>query len=263
MKKIIPLLLALVIISVTVGCGSSGGSYLLQEGKLLVGTDIEYPPFEMYEADGQTLVGLDIELGLAIGEIMGLEVEFIDTGFDGILDGLKNKKYDAVMAAITITASRAEEVDFSSPYVENWQAIVIIKGGEPITSMKGLGGKRVAYQKGAASKDYISIFIDKGELTCYETEYPKIAECFDDLRDGRVDAVLCDSVVADKFAADEPDVFEVSWTQENEPGETPELFGIAVRKGNAGLLDRINDALRQMEDDGGLDGLRDKWLAIY
>jgi len=257
MKKFIPVILALVMVFSLVGCGSGN----TDDGKLLIGSEIGYPPFEMYAEDGTTVIGLDAELGQAIGDILGVEIEFVDTGFDGILGGLKAQKYDVVMSAVTITADRAKEVDFSSPYIENWQAIVVKKDGEAISSIKDLEGKKLAYQEGTTSKDYISVFIDKGELTCEQNEFPKILNCFDDLRLGNVDAVLCDSVVADRYVADEPDTFIISWNQKDEPDEEPELFGIAVRKGNTELLDQINDALQQLEDNGTLDSLRAKWLS--
>jgi len=261
MKKFIPAILALVMILSLVGCGSGSDVVMLEEGKLLVGSEIGYPPFEMFDEDGTTIIGLDAELGTAIGDILGMEVEFIDTGFDGILGGLKAKKYDIVMSAVTITADRAKEVDFSNPYIENWQAIAVKKDGQAITSIKDLEGKKLAYQEGTTSKEYISVFIDKGELTCEQSEFPKILNCFDDLRLDRVDAVLCDSVVAERYVADEPDTFVISWNQKDEQGEEPELFGIAVRKGNTELLDKINDALQQLEDNGTLDSLRAKWLS--
>jgi len=269
MKKFICAILALLLLFGMVGCnlipGSTGegseDSYLLKEGKLQVGTEVGYPPFEMFDEDGTTIIGLDAELARAIGEILGLEVEFVNTAFGGILPGLGAKKYDIVMSAVTITPERAQTVDFSDYYIENWQAIVVKKGTTPINSILELEGKKLAYQEAATSFEYITAFIDRGDLTCDQKEYPKILNCFDDLKLGRVDAVLCDSVVADKYVADEPDVFEVTWNQKDTPGEEPELFGIAVRKNNTELLNKINNALKQLEEDGTLDGLRAKWLA--
>jgi len=278
MKRFLIAFLAFLMVFSVFGCEKNGGqkettseaaggesvaspSYLLKDGLLQIGSEIGYPPFEMFDEDGKTVIGLDAELGRAIGKILGVEVKFIDAGFDGILGGLKAEKYDIVMSAVTITADRAKEVDFSDPYIENWQAIAVKKGTTPITSIKDLEGKKLGYQEGTTSKAYISLFIDKKQLTCEEFEYPKIINCFDDLRQGRVDAVLCDSVVADRYVADEPEVFEVTWNQKDIPDEEPELFGIAVRQGNSVLLGKINEALAQLEADGTMDALRTTWLA--
>jgi len=262
MKRLLSLALACLAVLSLAACGSKkSDSDTMNEGKLLVGTEIGYPPFEQFEDDGVTPTGLDIELAKEIASILGLEVEFVNTGFDGILAGLAAGNYDVVMSALTITAERAQEVDFSDPYVESWQAIAVRTDSDPITSMAELEGKKVAYQEGTTSKEYISLFIDKGELTCEEAEYPKILNCFDELKLGRVDAVLCDSVVAEKYASDDPETFTVSWIQSSEDGEEPELFGIAVKKGNSSLLTKINEALKTLEENGKLDELRDKWLA--
>jgi len=234
---------------------------LIKPGTLTVGTEIGYPPFEMYADDGVTELGLDIDLAKKIGEILGVEVVFQNTDFEGILDGLGIDKYDVVMSAVTITAPRAEKVDFSNPYIENWQAIVVKKGSDPITAPEQLDGLKVAYQKATTSTDYLTKLRDTGVLECQVSEYEKVMDCFSDLKLGRVDAVLCDSVVAEDYADREPENFEVTWVQTTDDGEPPELFGIGIKKGNAALLEAVNAALAQLEESGWLDDLRQQWLA--
>ena len=234
---------------------------LIVPGTLTVGTEIGYPPFEQWADDGVTPIGLDIELAKEIGKLLGVEVVFQNTDFEGILDGLAIDKYDVVMSAVTITAERAKKVDFSDDYIENWQAIVVRKGEEPITAPEQLDGKKVAYQKATTSTDYLTKLRDTGVLECQVSEYEKVMDCFSDLKLGRVDAVLCDSVVADDYASREPENFEVTWVQTTDDGEPPELFGIGIKKGNAELLNAVNGALAQLEAEGWMDALRNQWLA--
>ena len=225
---------------------------------LLVGTEIGYPPFEMFSDDGKTPIGLDIDLAKEIGKILSKEIRFQNADFEGILDGLVVDKYDLVMSAVTITPERAEKVDFSDPYIENWQAIIVKKGAAPIESPEGLTGKNVAYQKATTSTAYLKKLRDTGAVTPNKVEeYEKVMNCFDDLRLGRVDAVLCDSVVAGDYEANDPDVFEITWVQ-SAPDE-PELFGIGVKKGSTELLEAVNGALAQMKASGKYAEICKSW----
>jgi len=262
-KRVLALVCAALAASLLLaGCAGGGErGMLLTEGTLLVGTEIGYPPFEQFSDDGVTPIGLDIDLAKEIGKILGVEVKFQNTDFEGILDGLVIDKYDVVMSAVTITPARAEKVDFSQPYIENWQAIVVRKGADPITSPEGLTGKNVAYQKATTSTEYLNKLRDTGAVTPNKVEeYEKVMNCFDDLRLARVDAVLCDSVVAEGYAANEPDLFEMTWIQSSDAAAEAELFGVGVKKGNTELLDAVNDALRQLEASGRLDEIRGEWL---
>ncbi|MDR2752874.1 MAG: ABC transporter substrate-binding protein [Oscillospiraceae bacterium] len=242
------------------GCGKKEENPLLiTAGVLVVGTEVGYPPFE-YIDNGIT-TGLDIELAKEIGEILGLTVQFEDTDFEGILDGLATKRYDVVMSAVTITPARAKKVVFSTPYIENWQSIVVRKGNPPITSPEGLNGLKVAYQKGTTSTEFYEKLNSTGVLEAKVSEYEKVMSCFDDLKVGRVDAVLVDSVVSEGYVEKDPDVFEITWHQKNDADAEPELFGIAVRKNNADLLAEVNKALAQLEGNGRLEELRKQFLA--
>lgn len=231
----------------------------LESGKLLVAAEFTYPPFEYMADDGQTEIGLDIDLANAIGEKLGLEVEFISTQFDGIEDGLEIDKYDAVISAYTITAERKEKVDFSQPYIENYQCLVVSTETEnPVSDVKELSGHSVAFQTGTTSDKYINNLIDTGDLENVDTKkYDEAMNAFSDLQLGRVDYVICDSSVADIYVAKDPDTYKIVWTQ----SDTPEQFGIAVKKGNTQLLEAIDTALSELEADGTLDKIKAEWLA--
>ncbi|MDR0916878.1 MAG: ABC transporter substrate-binding protein [Oscillospiraceae bacterium] len=234
---------------------------LIKAGTLTIGSEISYPPFEMYDDDGVTPIGLDIELAQEIAKLLGLKVEFVDTGFDGILAGIDAGKYDISMSSLTITPDRSEQVNFSTPYIENWQAIVVKKGSAPITSDLDMNGKKIAFQTGTTSEAYIDNLIATEGVNATLSSLDHVTNAFDELRLGRVDGVLCDSVVADGYVAREGDNFEISWIQSSVPDAEPELFGIAVGKTNASLLAAINDAVATLEANGTLERLRSDWLS--
>jgi len=239
---------------------STGDLGLLKPGVLQIGCEIGYPPFEYFGDDGTTPIGFDIDLGDAIAQELGVQPVRVDTAWDGIFAGLAAKKYDCIISAVTINADRAQTMDFSTPYIENWQSIVIKKGNTPITSVKGLEGLKVGYQGSTTSDDYLNNQIKTGVLNCQTFPYDKILNCFDDLNLGRLDAVICDSTVADGYISREPDKYEISWLQSSEAGAEAETFGVAVDKGNTQLLNAVNDALQKMKDSGKLDELLKSWF---
>jgi len=235
---------------------------LINPGKLMIGTEIGYPPFEMFATDGRTPIGFDIELGKAIADLLGLEVEYVDHDFETILPGLGIDKYDIVMSAVTITGERSLIVDFSDSYVKNWQSLVMLKGDDPITDPLGMAGKKISYQKGTTSTKFLDDLINTGKLTCEVSSFAKVLQCYDELRLGKVDAVLCDSVVTADYLYREPDVFQMTWVQSDDADAEPEMFGIAVKKDNASLLAAVNGALAQLEASGKLDEIREEWQLL-
>jgi polar amino acid transport system substrate-binding protein len=237
------------------------GIGLLSDGVLQVGCEIGYPPFEVFADDGTTPIGLDIDLATALAAQLGLEVQFVNTAWDGIFSGLDANKYDCIISAVTIKADRMEEMDFTQPYIENWQSISVKKGSPPVTSMDGLNGLRVGYQGETTSDEYLTELIEAGAIVCEVSPYDKVLNCYDDLRFGRLDAVLADSTVADGYIAREPDMFEITWLQSSDPDAEAEKFGVAVKKGNKLLLDTLNAAMQTLEENGRLDEIRGEWLS--
>ena len=264
-KKLLALILGiLVVFALFTGCSKEAERTelgMLSAGVLKVGVEIGYPPFELFADDGVTPMGLDIDLANAIAGHLGVRAEFEDTAWEGIFSGLDIDKYDVVISAVTINADRMRTMDFSTPYIENWQSIVVKKGSPAITSVEGLEGLRVGYQGATTSDDYLSDMIETGAVNCQVFAYDKVINCFDDLRLGRIDAAIVDSVVSEGYVDREPDMFEITWHQRNVPGDEPELFGVVVKKGNAALLNAVNGALAALEQSGKLDEIRQNWLS--
>ena len=227
------------------------------KGKLTVGAEIGYPPFEYFDTDGVTPIGVDVELGKALGDKLGVEVEFINTGWDGIFSGLDKGDYDCIISAVTITPERAVNYDFSTPYIQNYQCLVSLKSSDyKPASPADVAGKRIGYQEETTSDIYITDYADKNSVTFEPFEYAKIIDAFSDLENGRLDAIICDSTVAQSYLG-EGTIYEQTWIQGSD--ETAEEFGVCIKKGNTKLQESINKALAEIKESGELD----KILARY
>ena len=134
------------------------GVTLINDGVLTIGAEIGYPPFEDFADDGTTPVGFDVDFAKALGEKLGVDVNFINTSFDGILGGI-GVNYDVVISAVTINDERKENCLFSTPYITNYQAVVVPKGSDlKVSSFNDLDGKIIAFQKGTTSDDLIDYY---------------------------------------------------------------------------------------------------------
>lgn len=279
MKKIISVLAAAAMLLTATACSSgtsSGSSDAASEGsssvaesdgsssetpaadgefkieKLTVGSDIAYPPFEYYDTDGVTPIGVDVELAYALGEKLGCEVEMMNTAWDGIFAGLSKGDYDVVISAVTITPERLLDFDFSDPYIENYQSINVLSDGSvKPASPAELAGLKVGYQEDTTSDIYLTDYIDKNGIEVETFEYATVMNAWDDLAAGRLDAVICDSTVATKYLAESK--YEQTWNQSSEADAVPEQFGVCMPKDSPELQAAINKALAEIKEDGTLD----------
>lgn len=228
----------------------------MHEGVLTIGMEVGYPPFEQFADDGTTPTGYDVDLAKEVCDKLGLECDFINTAFDGIIQGI-GTNYDCVFSALTITDERKETCLFSTPYIDNYQSIVIVKGStQKFESLNDLDGKDIALQKEATSDVLLDNLIGKGTISCKKVAQEKVTTCFTQLTNGEVDAVLCDSTVADGYVSSSPDLYEIAFQDKT----SPEQFGVAMSKNDTELQKAINDALDELKADGTLDDIYKKWF---
>lgn len=285
MKKLLAVLMSLTLTAALfTGCGSSSGSSdscksdsssvsedtsaddgtpaadtdtSADGGTLRVGMEIGYPPLEYYDDDGVTPIGIDVELSNALSKEMGMEVELIDTAWAGIFAGLDKGDYDCIISAVSITSDRLLEFEFSNPYIKNYQCIVTkADASTKPASLDELKDLNVGYQEETTSDDYLNNYMAVNSLSVNTNAYAKVINVFDDLELGRLDAVVCDSIVAESYVADGK--FEITW-QQGEDEETEE-FGICMKKGNTELKDKVNAALATLDENGTLDEIIHKYL---
>jgi len=245
MKKIAVVLAVLAIAGIMVtGCKKESGGLTLKNGILSVGMEIGYPPMEYMAEDGKTPIGFDVSMAKAIAEKMGLKVEFVDTAWDGIFAGVDTSKYDCIMSSVTINPARLAVHNFSKPYIQNTLAIVLPKNSSrQVRSPQDLAGLGVAYQEETTS-DYFMTELAEGGLRFTPYEYDKVMYCFDEMRLGRVDAIMTDLLVAYEYVSRADSPFQIVW----QGGE--EQFGICMKKGNDALTNAINEALDTLFADG-------------
>ena len=224
---------------------------ILQQKKLLVGTDATYPPFESKDADTGKLVGFDIDLMEAICDKLGIKCEYIVVPFDGIVSGLNNNKYDAIISSFTITPQRETVVNFSKPYYQASQSIAVKLNQEKINSLIDLKDKRVGVQLGTTG-ELLAKRIEGAEIISFDN----IGAAFIDLENGKLDAIVNDKPTSQRIIALRGNAKLVG------PDLSSENYGIAVRKGEKRLLDAINNALISLELSGKLEDLNKKWFSV-
>lgn len=252
MKKVLSVIAAAaMLLSLTACKGKDTSSGAADLKTLRVGADVVYPPFEYFDTDGTTPIGIDVELSKALGEKLGCEVEIVNTAWDGIFAGLSKGDYDVVISAVTITPDRLLEFDFSDPYIENWQSIVTLSDADvKPADPSELAGLKVGYLEESTSDVYLTNYIAENGIQVETFEYATMMNAYDDLAAGRLDAVISDSTVATKYIADER--FTRTWLQTD--GE-PEQFAVCMPKGSDDLKAKINTALAELKADGTLDGI--------
>ncbi len=154
------------------------GAKLLSDGVLSVGCEVGYPPFEDFADDGTTPIGFDIDIISAVGEKLGLDVNIINTAWDGIFAGI-GVNYDVTCSAGTITPEREETMLFSTPYINNFQAVVLLAGdNRAVNSFNDLDGLTIALQKETTSDILMSDYKSTGTIDVQIVANEKITSCF-------------------------------------------------------------------------------------
>jgi polar amino acid transport system substrate-binding protein len=226
----------------------------LEDGVLNVGSDIAYAPMEFFQEGTETPDGFDVDLGNVLAEELGVEAEFLNTGFDGLIPGLGTADYDVIMSAMTITEERSQEIDFI-PYL-NVGLGILVPAGNPngIEGLEDLCGLTVAVQVGTIQEEMAneqSALCDQPiEVVTFDTN-PLAVE---DLRTGGSDANMADFPVAALDAEESDGDLEVV-----SPQVDPEPYGIGVSKDATALRDVLEQALEAVRDSGEYDDLLTKW----
>ena len=230
--------------------GTAADVQTSEEGLLSVGTDAPYPPFEIGTPDSPDFGGYDIDVMNAIAEDLGLEVEYTNTGFGTIFRDTANGLFDTAAAASTITAAREKTVDFTDPYYEAQQALLVAEGSD-IASVDDLGGVIVGAQDGTTGEAYANDETDASEVR----GLPQGPDAISALITGQVEAVIIDQPVA-ADAVETEEGLEIA-----EEITTNELYGFAVAPDNDGLREAMNESLATLKEDGTLDDLYEQYFS--
>ena len=221
-------------------------------GKLVIGIEGTYPPFTYHEDDG-SLAGLDVELGTALAEKLGVEVEFQEAAWDSLLIGIDSGRFDTVINSVSITDERAEKYDFSDPYYYEARRVVVRADDDSIQAPEDLNGKKIATN---ATNAFIPWYEGQGaEIVGIDTS----AEAIDLVLSGRADFLGTSVPVLNAYLDEHPDAknkLKEAFVIPN----SEDVIAIPVRKGETEFLDAINAALAELRADGTLKAISEKYL---
>lgn len=256
-KKILAAVLTVAMVaSMLVGCGAdkaASNGPTIKDGKLMVGLEIGYPPMEYFDEDGATPIGFDVEFAQALADEMGLELELVDTAWDGIFAGVETDKYDVILSCVSWTEGRNEEYLLSKPYVAN-APVLVVPNDSDIADMADMAGKSCAVQM-ETTADYIMQDQIAAGVETDLRQYEKVINAFDELKAGRVDSVCTDAVVASYYLGDEASNYKTVWQ-----AEEAEPIVMCLKKGNDALLTELEAAKAKLIENGKLVEISQKYF---
>ena len=225
--------------------------------KLRIGTEGAYPPFNLIDASGQ-VVGFDVEIGQALCAKMKVECEVVTSTWEGIIPALNTRKFDFLIASMSITEERKRAVDFTDPYYTNKLQFVAPKSVDFKTDKDSLKGKKIGAQRATIAGKWLADNLGKlVDVRFYDTQ----ENAYLDLASGRLDGILADTFVQwEWLKSDAGQNFEFK----GEPVFDNDKIGIAVRKGDP-LRERLNQALKEIVADGTYEKINAKYFpfSIY
>ena len=251
MKKIVAIILiATLALCALTSCGPKGKTLaqVQEAGKLVVATSPDFPPFENLE--GGKVVGIEVELMQMICDELGVDFEIATINFDAVLTGVQTGKYDCGMSGISVTPKREKSVLFTDAYCLAAQCIVV-RADSSIATKADLEGKTIAVQTGTTAAEFCS---SAGyELKQYEqNQDAKLA-----LTQGKVDVWVVDDLTAAEYCKDDASVKILDESMTTEP------YAFAFAFGSEDLVEEINKIIAKLMEDGTVEGLFEKYGAIY
>lgn len=242
------------------GSGSAGSSdksvidEIKEKGVLVMGTASGYPPYEFVDitSSDNAVVGIDVALGQAIADDLGVELKVVDMPFSELIANLSTGKCDIAIAGMPETEERAESVDFSDVYLSAQQSIIVKKeDAEKYTTVASLKGASIGVEKGSVSEQVASSEVEDVSIVSLSTVPSLILE----LDGGKIDAICTNSIVAQQYVMnnDALDIVIPDFENNQMPAQA------AVGKGNTELLDEVNKVIKDCQDSGKFD----EWVEEY
>jgi lysine-arginine-ornithine-binding protein len=248
MKKIISILTL-----VSALCLSAN---VLAVDKLKIGTEGAYAPFNSVDASGN-LIGFDIEIGNALCAAMNTECEWVTSDWDGIIPALLAKKFDAIIASMSITDERKQKISFSQKYYTSPVKFARIKGSSFEITAEQLKGKYIGVQSSTVTENFVRGAFPGAKVKAYKTQ----EEANLDFIAGRVDVVAADSfVLYDFLDSTQGQQAEAVGPDFDDAKYLGEGIGIGVRKDDTALINKLNAAIKKIRADGTYKKINDKYF---
>lgn len=226
-----------------------------QAGKLIMGTNAAFPPFEYVTSKGLVgeYDGIDVAIAKKIAEDMNVELVIEDMEFEGLIASVQTGKVDLVIAGMTVKPERQEKVDFSDTYFTAEQSIVVAKDNTDITKADDLkNNKKVGVVLGYTGDSIVTETLQVAENNILRVS--RGIDAVQELKNGKLDAVVIDSATAQALASKN----DLKIVKDEAVFEAEE-YAIAVKKGNSGLVQEVNKVLKKMKDSGEIDQLAQKY----
>lgn len=256
LKKMLALLAVACIAAVSLaGCGG--------KKKLVVSLNAEFKPWE-YIDDDKNIVGADVDLMKMIGEKLGMEVEFQNTEFDGVIAAVTSGTCDAACSGLTINPGREKSLDFSTPYYTGAAQILIVRKDDTVftgTTKEELDQQLKNKKIGVCTSFTGQFYAEGSEDWGFEKiegatvkVYENVSLAAEDLKNGQIEVIIMDDSVAKETVSANAETLKII-----DVALTVEKYGIGVKKGDTEMLEKINKALKELEDSGELKKLLEKW----
>lgn len=227
---------------------STAASDTAEGGTLRMGTNATFPPYEFVGDDG-SVQGIDADIAAAVADKLGMKLEITDMEFDSLIPALQSDTIDIVLAGMTVTPERQESVDFSDSYAKGVQ-VIIVKDGSDIASPDDLEGKSIGVQTGTTGDIYCTGDYGQENVKQFNNGPLAVAALMND----QIDCVVIDQEPAKNYVAANSGlkILDTAYADED--------YAAAMKKGNTELVEKVNGALKELEADGTLQSIVDKYI---
>lgn len=234
MKKVFKLLVIFSISFLLFGCKKD-------DNKLVMVTEAGFAPYEYRDSSG--IVGVDVDIAREIAKSMGKELEIKDVAFDSLINELNSGKADFAAAGMSINEERKKEVDFSIEYVSSKQVIVVRKGYNSIKSINDLKNKTITVQLGSVADSYVSKEFKDARIV----RQKKFLGAAEDVKASKADCIVMDELPAKELVKNNSELTILNINL------FTDKYAIAVKKGNTELLNKINEVLKRLIEEGKIE----------
>lgn len=242
MKKLLCVLLAAaLLVTVFAGCKK-------EEKTLIMGTNAQFPPYEFVD-DNNAVTGIDAEIAAAIAQKLGMKLEIKDMEFESLLAAVQSGTVDIVLAGMTVDAERLESVNFTDSYATGVQ-VVIVPENSAIASIDDLEGKTIGVQSGTTGDVYCTKDYGQDKVKQFSNGALAVVA----LTNGQIDCVVIDNEPAKNYVAANKGlkILDTEYAVED--------YAAAIAKDNTELLNQVNDAMKELKDDGTIAGIIAKYI---
>lgn len=249
--RLIAALIVFLVMSTSVQAEDNSWNNIKNKNKLVIGFCAQYPPFESKTASGE-FEGFDVDLGKAIGAQLDVPVEFKDGEWQGLIAGMNKGDYDMLITCMSKTNARKNNANFSDPYYDHPEIIMVGKDNQTIRTRKDLADKTVGVQMATSSERTIE---DMPGICKEVKKYNYTTEALLDLKYNRIDAVVCGEPYAIMQIKKDPS-FKILEDKLHKSDVV-----MVMPKGADALTEKINKSLAQLRQDGTYDDIYQKWLS--